>query len=130
MRPSASALAIGREQVRAFVIGGDLNLVGSRTPIDRLRSGLDADGTHLEVINAGMLGDGTTITWSSDSSPFLPSRLDYMLVGEAGARVVRSFVFDTGVLSEASLARIGLDRTDSAVSDHRPVVVDLVPRGR
>ena len=126
----ALGLALGREQLRTCVIGGDLNLVGSRTPIETLRSGLDADGTHLEIIHAGMLGDGTTITWSADSSPFLPSRLDYMLVGEAGARVVRSFVFDTRVLSEASLARIGLDRTDSAVSDHLPVVVDLVPRRR
>ena len=126
----ALGLAIGREQLRTCVIGGDLNLVGSRAPIETLRSGLDADGTHLEVVQAGMLGDGTTITWSADASPFLPSRLDYMLVGEAGARVVQSFVFDTRVLSEASLARIGLDRSDSAVTDHLPVVVDLVLRGR
>ena len=33
-----------------LVIGGDINLVGSRRPLDVLGSKLDVDGTDLEIV--------------------------------------------------------------------------------
>lgn len=38
-----------------------------------------------------------------------------------------AFVLDTSRLGERSLARLGMDSTDTDASDHKPVVVDLVP---
>lgn len=120
--------ALEVEPVAMRVIAGDLNLVGSRPPIDVLRSGLDADGSDLEIADARVLGDQAYHTWREDGNAFTPGRLDYMLVGEGGARVVRSFVLDARVLSDAALGAAGLDRSDADASDHLPMVVDLQPR--
>ncbi|HYE61886.1 MAG TPA: endonuclease/exonuclease/phosphatase family protein [Phycisphaerales bacterium] len=110
------------------VIGGDFNLVGSRPPLDLLRAGLDSDGSDLSVAMPVVLGDRTVTTWRDPKSGFGPGRLDYLLFSDANAEVANAFVLDTWRLSDESLARIGLDRTDTEVSDHLPVIVDLMPR--
>lgn len=109
----------------ARVIAGDFNLVGSRAPLDFLRAGIDSDGTDLAVAEPFTLGTGMKYTWLDDKSPFLPGRLDYLLFSDSTAEVVASFVLDTQRLSFESLARSGLDATDSRGSDHMPIVVDL-----
>ncbi len=120
--------AMGNRSLALRVIGGDMNLVGSRGPIDTLRGGLDADGSDMEIAPAMVLGDAAYYTWSDTGSPFSPGRLDYVLVGDSQARVVRSFVVDTARLTDSALAQSGLQRGDSRGSDHMPVVVDLVRR--
>lgn len=120
------AMSAGGPTMR--VIGGDMNLVGTRTPLDLIRAGLDVDGSELEVVQPRILGDGAFFTWRDDTSTFPPSRLDFLMVGESGARVINAFVLDTSRLSDRALATMGLDRGDSASSDHLPVVVDLIPR--
>lgn len=110
------------------VIGGDMNLVGTRGPLDVLRGGLDADGSDLEIAPALVLGDLAYYTWSDAGNQFSPGRLDYVLVGDSQARVVRSFVVDTARLTDGALTRAGLQREDSRGSDHMPVVVDLLRR--
>src|SRR5690606_595321 len=109
----------------AVVIGGDLNLVGTRTPLDALADGLDVDGSPLEAAEAFALGDAAQATWSSPGSIFTPSRLDYILYSAAGVEVVQSFVLDTRLLSEGTLEALGLAPDDAHASDHRPVFVDL-----
>jgi endonuclease/exonuclease/phosphatase family metal-dependent hydrolase len=123
MRAAASADA---SAIR--VVGGDMNLVGSRPPLDLLRAGADSDGSDLAVVEAFVLGDRSMYTWADDGEGFAPGRLDYLLHSDANTRVVNAFVLDTSRLSEESLARLGLDATDSASTDHRPVVVDLVKK--
>lgn len=123
-RSLAEALSI--EPVRMRVVAGDLNLVGSRPPLEVLRNGLDADGTELEIADARDLGDAAYMTWREDGNAFAPGRLDYALVG--GAEIARTFVLDTRILSDRSLEVAGLDRDDADASDHLPVVVDLRPR--
>ena len=110
----------------ARIIAGDFNLVGSRAPLDILRAGIDSDGTDLAVAEPFTLGTGMKYTWLDDQSPFLPGRLDYLLFSDSSARVVTSFVLDSQRLSFESLARSGLDATDSRASDHMPIVVDLM----
>ena len=110
------------------VIGGDLNLVGSRPPLDLLRSGIDVDGSDLDVVDPKVLGDRSFYTWWEEGNEFSPGRLDYLLVGDSGANVANAFVLDTTRMSDESLARCGLDKTDCAASDHRPMVIDLIPR--
>lgn len=110
------------------VIAGDMNLVGSRPPLDVLRAGLDADGSELAVASAGVLGDRTMTTWSEAGNEFGPGRLDYIVYSDSRARQQAAFVLDTARLADEPLQLANLKRTDTATaSDHMPVVVDLVP---
>jgi endonuclease/exonuclease/phosphatase family metal-dependent hydrolase len=123
----ASAAAAYPGAIR--VVGGDLNLVGSRPPLDLLRARIDADGSDLAVATPMVLGDRTLTTWRDSKGGFGPGRLDYIVYSDANAVAANAFVFDTGRLSDETLARLGLDRTDSEASDHLPVIVDLRARG-
>lgn len=109
------------------VIGGDLNLVGSRQPLDALRTGLDEDGRNMLTADPRVLGDNILATWGERESRYSSGRLDWVLYGDQRADLVQAFVLDTSRLSEASLNRVGLQRGDTAASDHNPVVVDLKP---
>ncbi len=120
--------AFGESTATIRLIGGDVNLVGSRQPLDVLRGNLDIDGSLLEPVEALVLGDTSVATWADPTSPFTPGRLDYAVVGDAGLEIVHAFVLDTARLSDAALARMGLDRTDTRASDHRPLVIDVRPR--
>lgn len=110
------------------VLGGDINLVGGRPPIDLLRADLDADASDLETVEATVLGDPGIYTWRDWSSGFSPGRLDWLVYSDSNVSVARSFVLDTRRLTDGVLSRAGLARDSSDVSDHLPVVVDLVPR--
>jgi exonuclease III len=113
---------------RFTVVGGDVNLVGTRTPLDMLRVRMDVDGSELAVAEPMVMGDGAMYTWRDRQTPFPPGRLDYILYSDSSARVVNAFVIETPRLTERALARMGLDAGDTRASDHLPVVVDLVPR--
>lgn len=109
------------------IIAGDLNLVGSRPPLDLLRAKADADGTDMTVAEPMAWGDVTLTTWREAKSEFMPGRLDYIIYSDSNAEAVNAFTFDTATLTDEALAMMGLDRTDSTASDHLPVVVDLRP---
>jgi endonuclease/exonuclease/phosphatase family metal-dependent hydrolase len=111
--------------VELTVVGGDVNLVGTREPLDAIRRGLDRDASDLTVAPAMVLGDRHASTWRADDSPFAPGRLDYICVGDAAYEIVEAFALDARVLTDASLSRLGIERADADASDHRPVVVDL-----
>ncbi|MCC6677598.1 MAG: endonuclease/exonuclease/phosphatase family protein [Phycisphaerales bacterium] len=111
-------------------IAGDMNLVGSRPPLDLLRAGLDADGSDLSVADPFVLGDRSQYTWADYKTTFTPGRLDYVLYSDSTAQVYQSFVLDTQRLAEETLARAGLNRTDTDVSDHKPIVFDVMPIAR
>lgn len=126
----AFGAAVAGVDVRGVIpiIAGDMNLVGSRPPLDVLRAGLDVGGespVDLDVVDAFVLGDTSLYTWFDPASEFSAGRLDYALVGRSQARVARSFVLDTRRLSDASLRDAGLERDDSSGSDHLPLVVDV-----
>lgn len=110
------------------MIAGDFNLVGTREPLDILRDNLDVDGSGLHPAGTMVLGDAATYTWFDPDSQFSASRLDWAVVGNTGAQVVQSFILDGRRLREASLTRSGLDRRDTLVSDHFPMVIDIRPR--
>lgn len=109
----------------ARIVAGDFNLVGTRMPLDLMRAAVDADGSDMTPAEPFALGTGVKYTWRDDATAFLPGRLDYLLYSDATADVVQCFVMDTANMSFESLARSGLDATDSRASDHMPVVVDL-----
>lgn len=115
-------------QAWGVVIGGDLNLVGSRPPIDALARGVDLDGSDLAIAHPMILGDAAMYTWFDPGSAFTPGRLDFLLYSDGVADAANAFVLDTSKLGDAALARLGLDATDTAASDHLPVVLDLQPK--
>ncbi len=122
---TALSSAMGNDGSRLRLITGDMNLVGSTTPLEKIAAGLDFDGSPLMAADPLVLGDGAEYTWSDEKEKFPPGRLDYVLYSDSQATVMNSFVLDTRRLGDRSLARMGLARTDSAASDHMPVVVDI-----
>ncbi len=124
-RSMLEALTI--EPVPMRIIAGDLNLVGSRPPLDVLRNGLDTDGSDLEIADARVLGDAAYITWRDDGNAFTPGRLDYAVYSGSALRQARAFVLDARVLSDRALEIAGLDKADTDASDHLPMVIDLMP---
>ena len=119
-------LGLPVEQRRFLAVGGDINLVGSRIPLDRLDDNLDADGTDLTPAPTRVLGDRAFYTWTDADSEFSPGRLDWLLYSDATLRGANSFAVDPARLSDRSLERAGLQPPDSRASDHLPIVVDLV----
>ncbi len=122
-----NAAVRGIEAPALRVITGDMNLVGSITPLDTLGRGLDADGSDLAAAATRVLGDRVLVTWGKADEAFAPGRLDYVLYSDGSLQAVNAFVLDTRRLSDGSLARLGLERTDCDASDHMPLVVDLMP---
>ncbi len=120
--------AMDERGIGMCVLGGDLNLVGSRPPLDVLRAGLDADGSDLETAGAVVVGDTWRHTWTDDRSLFTPGRLDWMVYSGSSQRETSAFVLETRGLSRGALSRTGLRQNDSRASDHLPVVADFVPR--
>lgn len=122
-----------RGEVRAdppamVVVAGDFNLVGSPAPRVMLASGTDADGSDLALADTVNLGRRLRVTWRNEGDRFPPGRLDYALVGDAGARIVNAFILDTASLSDDALREAGLQRHDTDISDHLPMIIDLAPR--
>ena len=112
------------------MIGGDLNIVGSRTPLFTLVRRLDVDGSDLAPVDAERLGERTLTTWRNPNDVFTPGRLDYLLVSDAVVSTSNAFVFATEDLDEGTLAELGLEPGLSlALSDHLPVVADLYVGG-
>jgi hypothetical protein len=109
----------------ALVIGGDLNLVGSRTPLDLLVSGLDGEGDLIPV-DSYRLTDRSMATWRNDDQPFSPGRLDFVLISGSTLSVDRAFPFEAEEISADLLVALGVHQEDSRrTSDHLPLVVDL-----
>lgn len=107
------------------VVAGDFNLVGGTEPLYTLARGFDADSSNASVVMPFVLGDNAMYTWTSPTSRFLPSRLDYAVYSDSSAVLERSFVFDPARLSSEVLKSLNLDELDAMVSDHRPLVFDL-----
>ena len=114
----------------AVVIGGDLNLVGSASPLSTLRTGLGVGGGDLDIARVQRLRDRSLVTWRTTRSgdPFSPGRLDYVLYRGSVLRVERAFVFDAADLSPDALEQLRIRESDTRQSDHFPLVVDFTFR--
>lgn len=116
---------LGGDAPVARVLGGDLNLVGSRRPLEVLREGLGSRGEELEVAAMPVAGDRAWYTWRRDRSRFAAGRLDYLLF--SGGQRISSFALDAQRLAASSLESLGIEGGDTQASDHLPLVLDLRP---
>jgi len=111
--------AVAARRFDGVVVGGDLNLVGSRWPLDVLTE-------NLVVVEALQLDGRSNATWSDVRQPFMPGRLDFLLLSEQSLAARRAFVLDARDLAQRWLRIHGLDAGDIAdTSDHMPLVADL-----
>ena len=110
-----------------LIIAGDLNLVGSRDPLDNLAAGGDLDGGDLQITELMQLDRLSNATWHDADQPFVPGRLDWLLYSDSTMTMPVGFVFDSRDLSPETRAahRMGPDATIAA-SDHFPLVADLI----
>lgn len=121
----AIAGAVAAGGIDAVVVGGDFNLVGSRTPVDVMARALDPAGGNLASIDGIRLNGVSNASWRSPTDIFPPGRLDWILYSPSSLFALRSFTFATEDLSAEVLAELGLEREDSErASDHLPIVAD------
>lgn len=123
----AVAAALARVRPDGILIGGDVNLVGTRDPLDILARGLDRNRTPLLPVEAYRLSDISKDTWRQPGGGgrFPPGRLDWLLHGSSSLEVLNSFVFDAEDLNARWLGHYKLQLLDSRASDHLPIVADF-----
>jgi len=117
---------VGELQLDGIVIAGDFNLVGTRNPLDTLCRIGDLDGSDLTFAQPYRLDGRTNGTWADRTQPFVPGRLDYIVISDASLRSSKEFVFDSADLPASWRQHHGLETDDAQLlSDHYPVVIDL-----
>ena len=104
------------------IIGGDWNLVGSRTPLDMLTEPQLSRMAELPMLSAG----ADSSTWRALSGlGFPPGRLDLIVYDAVALTPTFSEVFDTALLTAERLAALGLEAADSRASDHLMLIADF-----
>jgi hypothetical protein len=123
----------------AFIITGDLNLVGFREQLVTLLTGdimnnvaygpdfaPDWDGTSLSDVVSRQTQARFSYTWRSDTSPYAPGRIDYFIYNDSAIHVDNHFIVYTPEMSPDQLALYGLQANDVPfVTDHLPHVADF-----
>jgi endonuclease/exonuclease/phosphatase family metal-dependent hydrolase len=129
----------------AFVICGDLNIVGGPQPvttlltgdiIDEARYGRDGppdwDDTPLADLHPRHNADGSDdYTWRNDNDKWPPGRLDYIVYSDSVLEAVHKYVLNTTAMPENLLRKTRLEPFDIALDDvgreydHLPLVVDF-----
>jgi endonuclease/exonuclease/phosphatase family protein len=106
------------------IIGGDWNLVGSRGPLDRLTAPELPGVSELTMVNRGK---ADVSTWRElDGLGFPPGRLDLVVFDAERLDSLDARVFDSALLTQAQLDRLGLQATDSLGSDHLMLIADFL----
>lgn len=106
--------------VVGVVVAGDMNLVGTRTPLELLAADADLDGSALDVAETFRDGDAAAYTWRDADSRFTPGRLDWLLTSGSSLALLRAAVLDT-----TNLRGPGVEAGDTDASDHLPIVADV-----
>lgn len=119
--------ALKARPVDAAVVGGDLNLVSTRQPLEVLSVGMDPAGGNLEEDGGLRLRQPSNATTHADRSPspYVQERLDYLLFSPSSLRKLRSFLFHSEEIGERWRNHYGIRRDDSNGSDHIPIVADF-----
>ena len=104
---------------------GDWNLVASREPLDLMVAPSGPALVRWPLRN--LVGDHS-YTWVAPTAAgsFPPGTLDHVAHTAAPALERRNgYVLDSGLLDAATLSALGLQKGDSAATDHRMLVADF-----
>ncbi len=107
------------------VVAGDFNDVGS----PELQQVLTLARTGLARWSLPHAASADLYTWTAADAPFPPAVLDLLL---SSPELLRrgGFVLDSRELDDATRAAFGLERDDSAASDHLLLIADFDVRSR
>ena len=111
----------GEELKRAgIVVIGDYNLVGSRQPLDIIKTA----GMKDWILPGA---DGAAYTWRgiTKKESFWPGRLDVVAYDREALKPSQGFVLDTLRLSRKTSRFMGLLAEDSLASDHLMLIADF-----
>lgn len=129
----------------AFIVCGDLNIVGSFQPVQTLVDGdiqdeaaygadfpLDWDNTALTDLHPrhNVFGPDD-YTWRNDLDRWDPGRIDFIIYTDSVLEALHSFVLNTTTMTPEQLSVTGLQArdvcadTDDEDFDHFPLVVDF-----
>lgn len=112
--------------VDGVVVGGDMNLVAGRAPLDSLRALASGRFTSLALAPAVHADGWSTWTWDGRGGPFHSARMDVVLFSEQTLRASRARVVNWDAFPSAERTTLGLAPAPAAgFSRHRPVVVDF-----
>ena len=110
--------------ITGVIIGGDLNLVGSRVPLEVLESARTRRG-DMKAADLLHLDGSSNATWSDASSSFTPGRLDYVLYSTGTLEFDHGFILDSRRMETVDATATGLKPHDTMLSDHAPLVLDV-----
>lgn len=117
---------LAEHPVDGVIFAGDLNLVGSREPLELLITGSDFEGGDLRIAESHRLDDRLLATWRGPHSGFLPGRLDYILHSKNSLAASAGLIFASEELAAPWRELHGIESGDSrAASDHLPLVCDF-----
>ncbi len=125
----------------AFLIAGDLNLVGFSQQLRTLLTGdivnqgtfgadfdPDWDGTALADVVSSQTERRFAYTWRNDGSSFGPGRLDFHIFNDSVLQLGNHYSVYSPEMSPAQLAATGIQANDvTIVADHLPHVADYRP---
>jgi len=114
------------KEVNGIVVGGDMNLIAGRAPLDTLlalASGRFSSFTLAPAVHA----DGwSTWTWDGRGGPFHSARMDVVIFSDLTLRALSARVVNWDDFPSAERVALGLTPTPVVgLSRHRPVVVDF-----
>lgn len=108
------------------IIGGDWNLVGSRTPLDMLTDPQLPNIAELTIENRGR---SDVSTWRElDGLGFPPGRLDLIVYDASRLEPLHAEAFDSEFAAPEWLEQFGVERADSRASDHLLLIADFLFR--
>jgi endonuclease/exonuclease/phosphatase family metal-dependent hydrolase len=128
-----------------MAVVGDLNIVGSPSPLNTLLTGNIVNETSFGVDSppdwdGSPLADARPLhnvagpadyTWRDDASSFDPGRLDFVLYTDSAVSIGKIFVLNTVTMSASDRSAAGLQTYDvtsdnvGITYDHLPLVVDF-----
>ena len=115
-----------KSPVDGVVVGGDMNLVAGRAPLDTLLGLASGRFRGLALASAVHADGWSTWTWDGRGGPFHSARMDVILFSDATLHAVRARVVNWDELPLAERTALGLAPPPAAgFSRHRPVVVDF-----
>lgn len=114
---------LGRTQVDAVIVAGDLNLVNTPTPLITLTGPYPGPHHGLLVAELNHLDGIENWTWDGRGTPYPSRPIDFLLYGPQALHLRDGHVLDSADLTAAEHAHTELDADASKrLSDHRPLV--------